>query len=55
MIFDLEKLKNYSRQKLNEQNETSTFVFNLASPYVVFIGAGDSNNDECGNLIIKLL
>jgi molecular chaperone DnaJ len=42
------------KRKLNEQNETSTFVFNLASPYVVFIGAGDSHDIDCGNLIIKL-
>lgn len=42
------------KRKINEQNETSTFVFNLVSPYVVFIGAGDSQDDEYGNLIIKL-
>lgn len=42
------------KRKLNENSETSTFVFNLASPHVVFIGAGDSLDGDCGNLIIKL-
>lgn len=42
------------KRKINEQDEITTFVFYLASPYVVFIGAGDSQDGECGNLIIKL-
>ena len=42
------------KRKLNEESESSTFVFNLVSPYVVFIGAGDSQDGESGNLIIKL-
>jgi curved DNA-binding protein CbpA len=42
------------KRNLGDNNETSTFIFNLASPYVVFMGAGDSDNNESGNLIIKL-
>lgn len=42
------------KRRINEQIETSTFVFNLNSSYIVFIGAGDSYDEECGNLIIKL-
>lgn len=42
------------KRKINGILETSTFVFNLTNPYVVFIGGGDILNNESGNLIIKL-
>ena len=42
------------KRKINDQTETSVFVFNLINPYVVFIGAGDSIDGDYGNLIIKL-
>ncbi len=54
-IANNNKRKIKIKRKINDNNETSTFVFNLTSPYVVFIGAGDSHNCNCGNLIIKLI
>lgn len=43
------------KRMVNNKNETSTFVFNLSSPYIVFLGAGDSINGNHGNLVIKLI
>ncbi len=42
------------KRNINGKIETSTFIFNLETPYVVFIGAGDYKDQENGNLIIKL-
>lgn len=42
------------KRNINGTLETSTFVFNLETPCVVFIGAGDSKDQDYGNLIIKL-
>jgi curved DNA-binding protein CbpA len=42
------------KRNINGRTETSTFVFNLESPYVVFIGAGDFKDQDYGNLIVKL-
>jgi curved DNA-binding protein CbpA len=42
------------KRKINDQTETSTFIFNLSNPYIVFVGAGDSIDSDYGNLIIKL-
>lgn len=42
------------KREINNGTDTSTFVFNLTTPYVVFIGAGDSIDGDYGNLIIKL-
>lgn len=42
------------KRNINGTLETSTFVFNLQTPYVVFVGAGDSKNQDYGNLIVKL-
>lgn len=39
---------------MEDEQITSTFVFNLAKPYIVFVGAGDMDNGDYGNLIIKL-
>jgi curved DNA-binding protein CbpA len=52
--IDNNKRKIKIKRNIDDELETSTFKFNLSHPYVVFIGAGDSNNDEYGNLIIKL-
>lgn len=43
------------KRMVNDKNETSTFIFNLSSPYVVFMGAGDSIGGNNGNLVIKLI
>jgi curved DNA-binding protein CbpA len=42
------------KRNINGKTETSTFVFNLESPYVVFVGAGDFKDQDYGNLIVKL-
>lgn len=42
------------KRKLNDHSETSTFVFNLDRQYIVFAGAGDSEDGNYGNLIIRL-
>jgi len=42
------------KRKINDKEETNTFIFNLSNPYIVFIGAGDYYNGDYGNLIIKL-
>lgn len=42
------------KRNLDGKMETSTFIFSLGNPYVVFIGGGDSNRQNNGNLIIKL-
>jgi len=42
------------KRNINGNIETSTFIFNLETPYVVFIGAGDCKDQDSGNLIIKL-
>ena len=43
------------KRKINNELDTQTFIFNLSSPYVVFYGAGDSIEQNYGNLIIKLV
>lgn len=42
------------KRNIDGQMETSTFIFSLGKPYIVFIGGGDSNRIFNGNLIIKL-
>lgn len=42
------------RRNINGELVTSTFIFNLSKPYVVFIGAGDSRENNTGNLIVRL-
>lgn len=43
------------RKKDNNDFIKTEFTFNLDKPYIVFFGGGDSNeNNEFGNLIIKL-
>jgi hypothetical protein len=39
---------------MEDEQVTSTFIFNLTKPYIVFVGAGDMDNGDYGNLIIKL-
>lgn len=41
-------------RKFEDENINSTFKFNLNKPYIVFYGAGDMDDGEYGNLIIKL-
>jgi curved DNA-binding protein CbpA len=53
-IAENNKRKIKIKRKINDQDETSTFVFNLTNPYIVFPGLGDGTNGDYGNLIIKL-
>ncbi len=42
------------KRNMEDEEITSTFIFNLSKPYIVFVGAGDMDNGDYGNLIIKL-
>jgi curved DNA-binding protein CbpA len=42
------------KRKIEDSYESCTFVFKLSKPFIVFYGAGDYDNGEHGNLIIKL-
>jgi len=53
-IITKNKRKIKINRKINDRYETSTFIFNISSPFVVFLGAGDSDDKNTGNLIIKL-
>lgn len=53
-ITSNKKRKIKIKRKINNQDITSTFIFNLTHPFIIFMDAGDSNNGNCGNLIIKL-
>ena len=53
-IVNNNKRKIKIKRKVDGNNTTSTFLFNLSKPYVVFIGGGDMNNGNYGNLLIKL-
>jgi len=41
------------KRNINNKNISSTFIFNITHPYIIYYGAGDSDN-SFGNLIIKL-
>ena len=43
------------KRNINGMIETSTFIFNLTNPYIVYYGAGDMINGDYGNLIIRLI
>lgn len=53
-IVNNNKRKIKIKRKIDGNEITSTFIFNLSKPYVIFIGGGDMNNNNYGNLIIKL-
>ena len=53
-IANNNKRKIKIKRNMEDEQITSTFVFNLAKPYIVFVGAGDMDNGDYGNLIIKL-
>lgn len=42
------------KRVIDNEKITSTFIFNLSKPYIIFIGGGDMLNGNYGNLIIKL-
>jgi hypothetical protein len=53
-IVNNNKRKIKIKRKVDDTESTSTFIFNLSKPYVVFVGGGDMNNGNYGNLLIKL-
>lgn len=53
-IANKNKRKIKIKRNINNEMIITTFVFNLFSPYIVYIGGGDCINDNSGNLIIKL-
>jgi curved DNA-binding protein CbpA len=53
-IVNNNKRKIKIKRKIDGNIITSTFIFNLSKPYVIFIGGGDMNNSNYGNLFIKL-
>ena len=48
------KRKMSIKRKIEDSYESCTFVFKLSKPFIIFYGAGDYDNSEHGNLIIKL-
>jgi hypothetical protein len=42
------------KRNMEDEALTSTFIFTLGKPYIVFYGGGDCDNGTWGNLIIKL-
>ena len=53
-IVNNNKRKIKIKRNVDEKEVSSTFIFNLSKPYVVFIGGGDMFNGNYGNLFIKL-
>ncbi len=48
------KKKIIIKRKYNNEYIKSTFVFNLSHPYIIYHGGGDINENNTGDLIIKL-
>jgi curved DNA-binding protein CbpA len=48
------KKKIIIKRKYNDEYIKSTFVFNLSHPYIIYHGGGDINENNTGDLIIKL-
>jgi curved DNA-binding protein CbpA len=48
------KKKIIIKRKYNDEYIKSTFVFNLSHPYIIYHGGGDINQNNTGDLIIKL-
>ena len=53
-IVNNNKRKIKIKRKVDDKEISSTFIFNLSKPYVIFIGGGDMYNGDYGNLFIKL-
>ena len=53
-VININKKKIKIKRQINNENITSTFLFKLNNPFIVFYGGGDMKNDIYGNLIIKL-
>ena len=53
-LIDENKRKIKIKRNINNNIETNTLIFDEIKPYIVFPLLGDSNENNCGNLIIKL-
>lgn len=53
-IVNNNKRKIKIKRKIDGIDLTSTFIFNLSKPYVIFVGGGDVKDGDYGNLVIKL-
>ena len=53
-VINNNKRKIKIKRNINNKTINCSFLFNLSNPYVVFVGAGDVESIETGNLIIKL-
>ena len=53
-IINNNKKKIKIKRKINDEIMTNTFIFLLNKPYIIYYGLGDVDNNNSGNLIIKL-
>ena len=53
-IKNKNKRKIKLKRKMEDEEITSTFIFYVNKPYIVFIGGGDMDDGDYGNLIVKL-
>jgi hypothetical protein len=53
-VMNKNKRKIKIKRKIYDNFITSNYIFNLNKPYIVYIGGGDSDGKNHGNLIIKL-
>jgi len=53
-IIENSKKKIKIKRKIQNNIIVSTFIFNLSHPYIVFYEGGDSDDENVGNLIIRL-
>lgn len=53
-IINNNKRKIKIKRKIDGNDVTSTFIFNLSKPHIIFVGGGDTTNGNYGNLFIKL-
>lgn len=54
-VINKNKRKIKIKRKVGDILDTTTFLFDLSHPYIVYYGAGDSSGIDTGNLIIRLL
>lgn len=48
------KSKIQIKRKIEDEDVISTFIYTISSPHIIFIGGGDMEDGEYGNLIINL-
>lgn len=53
-LIEKNKRKIKIKRKFEDEQVITNYIFNLKTPYVVFIGGGDMDDGSYGNLIIQL-